>query len=141
MRPRHVVLCVDDQPRELDAMQFVLETRGRFRVIACRSAKEALAVLQRGTAARLVVAELSMASVDGNELCRQVRRRFPDVATVLVSATVEAFERGNHADRFLPKGALSAANLLDACVVLALRKRGPKRPNSVRTAAAQGGTA
>ena len=46
MRPKKVILCVDDNEQALSVRTFLLETRG-YRVITASSSKEALEILQR----------------------------------------------------------------------------------------------
>ena len=47
--------------------------------------------------------------------------------TMIVSGTVHAAERATAADVFLPKGASSAAEMVERVRVLVSRRRGPKR--------------
>jgi two-component system, OmpR family, response regulator CpxR len=46
---------------------------------------------------------------------------------MIVSGTVNAFDRALHADVFLPKGASSPAEMIERIRVLVARKRGPKK--------------
>ena len=46
---------------------------------------------------------------------------------MIVSGTVNAFDRAVHADVFLPKGASSPAEMIERIRVLVARKRGPKK--------------
>jgi hypothetical protein len=46
---------------------------------------------------------------------------------MIVSGTVNAFDRASCADVFLPKGASSPAEMIERIRVLVARKRGPKK--------------
>ncbi len=128
MRPRKVILCVDDNEQTLAVRKFLLETRG-YRVICCSSAAEALEVLERAVpnSIDLLLCDLIMPQMDGTELVRRAKEMCPGLPTLIVSGTVSAFERGSVADAFLPKGASSPVELLERVRLLVARKRGPKK--------------
>jgi two-component system, OmpR family, response regulator CpxR len=128
MRPKKTILCVDDNEQVLSVRSFLLETRG-YRIIAANSPQEALEVLERtlpGTL-DLVLCDLLMPQMDGNELVRRAKQLHPGVPAMIVSGTVNAFDRALHADVFLPKGACSPAEMIERIRVLVARKRGPKK--------------
>ena len=128
MRPKKTILCVDDNEQILSVRTFLLETRG-YRVIAAHSAQEALTVLDQylpGTL-DLILCDLIMPQMDGNELVRRAKQLHPGLPAMIVSGTVNAFDRAVHADVFLPKGASSPAEMIERIRVLVARKRGPKK--------------
>jgi two-component system, OmpR family, response regulator CpxR len=125
MRPKKIILCVDDNEQALAVRKFLLETRG-YRVLTASSAHDALETF-RGGGIDLVLSDLLMPQMDGNEMVRRMKDLSPEVPMMLVSGTVKAFERANHADAFLPKGACSPVELLERIRVMIARKRGPKR--------------
>ena len=128
MRPRKVILCVDDNEQTLAVRSFLLETKG-YRVVAMLSAHAALEWLEECApgGVDLLLCDLMMPQMDGAELVRRVRGVRPGLPTLMISGTVAAFERGAVADVFLPKGASSAGELLERVRVLVTRKRGPKK--------------
>jgi DNA-binding response OmpR family regulator len=65
--------------------------------------------------------------MDGNELVRRAKQLHPGLPAMIVSGTVNAFDRALHADVFLPKGACSPAEMIERIRVLVARKRGPKK--------------
>jgi CheY-like chemotaxis protein len=129
MRPRKTILCVDSNEQSLSVRKFLLETRGGYRVIACASATEAIELLQATSPGSLdlLLADLLLPQMDGNELARRAKQLVPGLPTLLVSNTVTSFERASSADAFLPKGACNAAEILDRIHKLVARKRGPKK--------------
>ena len=128
MRPRKTILYVEDNEQVLSVRKFLLETRG-YRVVAMNGAAEALEYLE-GVAqgsVDLLLTDLLMPQMDGNELIRKAKLVHPGLPTLLVSGTVTNFDRAPSADAFLPKGACTPAEVLDRIRILVARKRGPKK--------------
>ncbi|AEU38244.1 response regulator [Granulicella mallensis] len=139
MRPRKTILCVDDNEQVLSVRKFLLETRG-YRVLAMRTAAEALEYLQVAMqgSVDLLMSEVILSQMDGNELVRRAKQLHPCLPALLVSGTVSNFDRAVAADAFLPKGACTPAEMLDRIRILVARKRGPKKQvQSVMGAPAQ----
>ena len=128
MRPKKTILCVDDNEQILSVRTFLLETRG-YRIIAVNTAQEALEVLDRSLPGTvdLILCDLLMPQMDGNELVRRAKQLHAGLPAMIVSGTVNAFDRALHADVFLPKGACSPAEMIERIRVLVARKRGPKK--------------
>jgi two-component system response regulator CpxR len=128
MRPKKTILCVDHNEQTLSVRTFLLETRG-YRVLAVSTAHDALALIERAIPGSidLLLADLLLPQMDGNELVRRARQYQPALPTMLVSGTVNAAERASSADVFLPKGACSPVEMLERIRVLVARKRGPKK--------------
>jgi len=125
MRPKKTILCVDDNEQALGVRKFLLETRG-YRVVPTASAHEAIEILRSG-GVDLVLSDLIMPQMDGNEMVYRMKEIAPEVPMMLLSGTVKAFDRACHADAFLPKGACSPVELLERIRVMIARKRGPKK--------------
>jgi two-component system response regulator CpxR len=121
MRPKKTILCVDDNEQILSVRTFLLETRG-YRVIAVPTPQEALDTISNSLPGSLdlLLCDLVMPLMDGNELVRRAKQLHPTLPAMIVSGTVAAYDRAGRADVFLPKGACSPAELLE-------RKRGPRK--------------
>jgi CheY-like chemotaxis protein len=128
MRPRKVILCVDDNEQALSVRKFMLETRG-YRVVTALSAEEALEIFRCG-GVDLVLSDLIMPQMDGNEMVRRMKDIAPEVPMILLSGTVKAFDRASHADAFLPKGACTPLEMVERIRIMIARKRGPKKATS-----------
>jgi CheY-like chemotaxis protein len=128
MRPKKVILCVDDNETTLSVRTFLLETRG-YRVLNALTSAEALEILERTVPGTLdlLIADLLLPGMDGNELVRRAKQMHPTLPTLIVSGTVANYDRALAADAFLPKGACSPSELLERIRVLVARKRGPKK--------------
>ena len=125
LRPRKIILCVDDNEQALSVRKFLLETRG-YRVLTALSGEEALEIFRAG-GIDLVLSDLLMPQMDGNELVRRMKEITPEVPMILVSGTVKSFDRANRADAFLPKGACNPLEMLERIRIMIARKRGPKK--------------
>jgi two-component system response regulator CpxR len=128
MRPRKLILCVESNEQVLSVRKFLLVTRG-YRVVESASAAEALEYLQTATPGSidLLMSDLLLPQMDGNELVRRARQMHPGLPTLLLSNTVTSFDRAAAADAFLPKGACTPPEIIDRVRILVARKRGPKK--------------
>jgi CheY-like chemotaxis protein len=139
MRPKKTILCVDDNEQSLSVRKFMLETRG-YRVLTALNGQQALELYQQG-GIDLVLSDLIMPQMDGNELIHRMKAIQPDVPMLLMSGSVKAYERASHADAFLPKGACSPVEVLERIRIMIARKRGPRKmsnSDSVQPEAAGG---
>jgi len=129
MRPKKTILCVDDTEQVLSVRAFLLETRGCYKVNAVTSPKEALEIIANALPGTLdlLLCDLLMPGMDGNELVRRAKELNPNLPAMIVSGTVTSFERASRADAFLPKGACSPIELLERIRILVTRKRGPRK--------------
>ena len=89
MRPKKIILCVDDNEQVLSVRTFLLETRG-YRVLTARTPHEALEVIGRSApgAIDLLLCDLLMPQMDGNELVRRAKALHPTMPAMIVSCPV-----------------------------------------------------
>jgi CheY-like chemotaxis protein len=128
MRPKKSILCVDDNEQLLSVRKFLLETRG-YRVLTATASHDALDILGSTVPGTLdlLLCDLIMPQMDGNELVRRAKQLHPGLPAMIVSGTVTSFDRACAADVFLPKGACSASEMLERIRILVARKRGPRK--------------
>lgn len=129
MRPRKVILCVEDNENILSVRKFLLETRG-YRVVEATTAAQALEFLESAPqgSVDLLLSDLILPHMDGNELARRAKNMHPMLPVLIVSGVVTDFDRAAHADAFMPKAVCSPVELLDRIRVMVARKRGPRKP-------------
>ena len=125
MRPKKVILCIDDSEQSLSIRKFMLETRG-YRVLAAASGREALDVFQQGSI-DLVLTDLVMPEMDGAEVIRILKQLSPETPMILISGKVKLYDKDTQADIFLSKGTYPAMELLEKIRLLLIKKRGPRR--------------
>jgi len=94
-----VVLCVDDEPPILRALQRTLQPAG-YTLLSAGSAAAALEILE-ARAVDLVIADLRMPGVTGAALLETVSRRWPGTRRLMLSGLGDAKVAGE--SRFLAK--------------------------------------
>jgi putative two-component system response regulator len=85
--PPPYCLVVDDEPRLRQVLMHLMRSDG-FTCVEAGNGEEALAQLQQHPVT-LVMTDLRMPKMDGLELLRQVRARWPDVAVVMITAVAD----------------------------------------------------
>jgi response regulator RpfG family c-di-GMP phosphodiesterase len=80
-------LVVDDEPRLRQVLMHLMKNDG-YSCVEAGNGEEALALLQEHPIT-LVMSDLRMPKMDGLELLRQVRARWPDVAVVMITAVAD----------------------------------------------------
>jgi len=106
----HHILVVDDNPIDRQLARSILERRADFHVEFASNGAEAVEHLE-ATTPLAIVTDLQMPEMDGLSLVRSVRRRFPTIPVVLMTAhgseqlAVEALVAG--AADYIPKHRLA----------------------------------
>src|SRR6185436_20626038 len=80
-------LIVDDEPRLRQVMVHLMRSDG-FQCIEAGNGIEALEQLEKYDVT-LVLSDLRMPKMDGFELLREIRARFPDAAVVMITAVAD----------------------------------------------------
>ena len=113
---RRSVLIVDDDGRMRALQRRVLEKAG-YHVVEAECAPDALALLKRGTFPNVVIADLEMPAMTGDEMVRRIRRTNPDQKVLYVTGNLERLMKGKVAlsgsEIFLDKP-FTTKSLLDA---------------------------
>jgi CheY-like chemotaxis protein len=102
---RATILFVDDDPCMREVMAIMLEEEG-YEVSTAAEGFDALVQL-RSSVPDLIISDLYMAGMSGDEFLSVVRRRFPAVPVIAISgahAMDASFPVGIMADAFYPKG-------------------------------------
>lgn len=82
--PLATLLVIDDDQDIVESLQVILQTSG-YAVIPATSVREALDLLDDHSEISLVISDIRMPNVDGLDLVRVLRHRFPTLPTILVS--------------------------------------------------------
>lgn len=83
--PPFALLLVDDEPAWLHSLALSLESSaGITNTVLCQDSREVMGILDRGEVG-LVLLDLTMPHVSGEELLRKIGEEHPDVLTVVVS--------------------------------------------------------
>jgi two-component system, OmpR family, response regulator CpxR len=130
MRPKKVILCVDDNEQELSVLKFMLATNG-YRVLSALNGQEAIGIFAE-TAVDLVLSDFAMPQMNGNQLVDRLKQIAPHVPMILLGDPQRMGSDLHAADAMLAKKNCSPQELLERIKVMSARKRGPRK-GSVRT--------
>ena len=124
-----LVLVVDDEEPIRQLERRILESGG-YRVIEASHGGEAFAMLQKDIQVDLLIADLQMPDIGGEEMARRIRRDRPDVKVLYVTGHIDELmdERSTlwEGEAFLDKP--FTANALLEAVSLLLYKKLPPDP-------------
>ena len=125
MRPKKIILCVDDNEQELSVMSFMLSTNG-YRVIPAANGQEAIAAFSN-VAVDLVLADHNMPQMNGGQLIGRLKRVAAHVPMILLGDPQTLSGEMHAADAVLAKKNCSPHELLERIKVMSARKRGPRK--------------
>jgi CheY-like chemotaxis protein len=126
MRPKKVILCVDDNEQELSVLKFMLSTNG-YRVLSAASGQEAIHAFVSAPQIDLVLADGSMPQMSGTQLVERLKR-INGFVPMIVLADAQAMNGQIHtADAMLARKNCSTLELLERIKVMSARKRGPRK--------------
>ena len=129
MRPKKVILCVDDNEQELSVLKFMLATNG-YKVVSATNGQEAISIFGE-IAVDLVLADFAMPQMNGNQLVDRLKQLAPHIPMILLGDPQKMGSDLHAADVLLAKKNCSAQELLERIKVMSARKRGPRK-GSVR---------
>jgi two-component system cell cycle sensor histidine kinase/response regulator CckA len=84
-----IVLVVDDEPLIRQIERRTLELEDRYSVIEAPGGAEGIAILQDGRPLDLLIADLDMPDVPGEEMVRQIRSARPDLKVLYVTGHID----------------------------------------------------
>ncbi|HET9086550.1 MAG TPA: response regulator [Acidobacteriaceae bacterium] len=120
------VLLVDDEPVLLKTMSAMLQANG----FVCRTATDGFEALRRlrETPPDIIISDLRMPNMSGFELLAIIRRRFPQIAVIVISGEfiVNVESSGLLMNAFFQKGAYEREQLI--ATMRELHRQSPIRP-------------
>ena len=125
MRPKKVILCVDDNEQELSVLKFMLATNG-YRVLSASAGQEAIGIFA-GTQVDLVLTDYGMPQMNGSQLVDRLKQIAPHIPMILLGDPQRMGGDIHAADALLAKKSCSAQELLERIKVMSVRKRGPRK--------------
>jgi two-component system, OmpR family, response regulator CpxR len=139
MRPKKVILCVDDNEQELSVLKFMLTTNG-YRVVPASTGQEAIELFSENQV-DLVISDYMMPQMNGDQLTERLKQLAPHVPMLLLGDPQKMGGEIHAADVVLAKKNCSTQELLERIKVMSARKRGPRKgtirmPQQVELAAA-----
>ena len=125
MRPKKIILCVDDNEQDLSVLKFMLATNG-YRVVAATTGHDAIGLFAENTV-DLVLADYGMPQMNGDQLVDRLKRIAPHVPMILLGDPQKMAGEMHSADALLAKKNCSPQELLERIKVMSARKRGPRK--------------
>ena len=126
MRPKKVILCVDDSEQDLSVLKFMLSTNG-YRVLTATSGQEAVAIFGEAQQIDLVLIDNTVQQTSGKALVEKLKRMASHVPMILLGDPQAMNGEIHVADALLAKKNCSPQELLERIKVMSARKRGPRK--------------
>lgn len=83
--PIHPILVVDDETSALDSIEIALNSAGFSNVITCDDSRKVMETL-RGRNVSMVLLDLVMPFVSGEQLIIQIKKEFPEICVIVITA-------------------------------------------------------
>lgn len=125
MRPKKVILCVDDNEQDLSVLKFMLSTNG-YRVLSANSGQEAVSIFAENLI-DLVLADFFMPQMSGDQLVNRLKQIGSHVPMILLGDPQKMSGQIHSADALLAKKTCSPQELLERVKIMSARKRGPRK--------------
>ncbi len=125
MRPKKVILCVDDNEQDLSVLKFMLSTNG-YRVLSASNGLEALEIFQENLI-DLVLVDYAMPQMNGDQLVSKLKQIAGHVPMMLLGDPQKMNGQIHAADALVAKKTCSPQELLERIKVMSARKRGPRK--------------
>jgi CheY-like chemotaxis protein len=135
MRPKKIILCVNDNEQELSVMSFMLNTNG-YRVVSATNGQEAIELFSE-MQVDLVLADHSMPQMNGNQLVNRLKQIASHVPMILLGDPQAMGGQIHVADALLAKKQCSPQELLERIKIMSARKRGPRKGAMRHTSVAE----
>ena len=125
MRPKKVILCVDDNEQELSVLSFMLTTNG-YKVLPATSGQEAIGLFSQAQV-DLVLADFAMPQMNGHQLVHRLKQIAGHVPMILLGDPQAMAGQIHAADALLAKKQCTPQDLLERIKQMSARKRGPRK--------------
>ncbi len=89
MKNEKIILIIDDDSRNIFALQLTLKTR-KYNCLSCQSTAEGLMFLQTNPRIALVLIDMMMPEMDGYEAIRIIRSSAQHAAIPVIAVTAQA---------------------------------------------------
>jgi two-component system, OmpR family, response regulator CpxR len=126
MRPKKVILCVDDNEQELSVLKFMLKTNG-YRILTATNGQEAIAIFASASQIDLVLTDNQMPQMSGCQLVERLKRMAGHVPMILLGDTPVVSTEIHLADASVTRKNCSTMELLELIKRMSARKRGPRK--------------
>ena len=129
MRPKKIILAVDDNEQDLSVLAFMLSTNG-YRVLTATNAEAAIGLFSEN-AVDLVLTDHGMPQMDGSQLVGRLKEIAGHVPMILFGDPARVGDQPHRADAVVARKNCTSSELLERIKIMSARKRGPRK-GSVR---------
>lgn len=88
MNPKNPILVVDDEEKILRSIGITLRMAGFDNIITCQDSRQVMGLVSEHKV-ELMLLDLSMPNVDGEELLGMINRDFPEIPVIIVTGSVD----------------------------------------------------
>ncbi len=127
MRPKKVILCVDDNEQELSVLKFTLATEWLSQYGGYQWPGGDCRFFRRRRKCDLVLADTNMPQMSGIQLAERLKRMRSHVPMLLLGDAQAAGGEMHLADAVMARKNCSSLELLERVKVMSARKRGPRK--------------
>jgi CheY-like chemotaxis protein len=125
MRPKKVILCVDDNEQDLSVLKFMLETNG-YRVLPASNGQDAVNIFADNPV-DLVLTDYAMPQMNGDQLVNRLKQIAVHIPMILLGDPQKIGGQMHGADALLAKKTCTPQELLERIKIMSARKRGPRK--------------
>lgn len=125
MRPKKIILCVDDNERDLSVLSFMLSTNG-YKVLPAISGQDAIGIFATSQI-DLVLTVFALPQMNGAQLVKRLKQMGSHVPMILLGDPQAMSNELHAADAMLAKKNCSPLELLERIKMMSARKRGPRK--------------
>jgi two-component system, OmpR family, response regulator CpxR len=126
MRPKKVILCVDDNEQELSVLKYTLSING-YRVLTASNGQEAIVIFAKAPQIDLVLADSDLPQMSGVQLAERLKRIRSHIPMLLLGDVQTTSREIHAADAVLARKNCSSFELLERVKLMSARKRGPRK--------------
>jgi two-component system, OmpR family, response regulator CpxR len=125
MRPKKIILCVDDNEQELSVLKFMLSTNG-YRVVSANNGNDAIGIFSE-MPVDLVLTDFSMPQMNGDQLVKRLKQISSHIPMILLGDPNKMGDSMHGADALIAKKNCPPQMLLERIKIMSARKRGPRK--------------
>jgi DNA-binding NtrC family response regulator len=86
--PQHPIVVIDDEEQILLSIDTTLRMAGMNNIITCKDSRQVMNLLASNSA-EVILLDLTMPHIDGEELLAMINNEFPDIPVIVVTGAVE----------------------------------------------------
>lgn len=125
MRPKKIILCIDNNEQDLSVLKFMLSTNG-YRVLAATTSQEAVSIFTEHLV-DLVLADHTRPQMNADQIVARLKQIGAHVPMILLGDPQKMNGQIHRADALLAKKSCSSQELLERVKIMSARKRGPRK--------------